>query len=275
MLELLVVIFIISTLFAILTPAVQKARRHANRILSANNVREVVRGVTLYAGDNHDKFPDSIAKIGFGGVWNWSEPTLINGYYARSPHRSMSVYLKDYITGSDALMCPNAPDKIRFLEAAWQAGNQWDNPETSVPDDPLSGNYCFYWGYVGYLGPGRLFQGPRTSARRHGESQILMSDYFGYGHWRSSNSYGSCEKLSGGSVTLGTVVSASYWSLPGNLDELDSLGVRPQAGFADGRVESYTAEEVVPMRAILDVATSQPYPDGIGPGVYFVPRSGL
>ena len=265
-------------LLAILTPAVHKARRHANKLLSTNNLREIVRAATMYAVDNNDRFPESVATIGFAGDWNWSEPTLINGYHARSDprlYRSMSAYLGGYITEADILRCPNAPQEFRYLDEAWEAGDLWDNPETGEPEDPLSGNYCFYWGYTGHLESGRLFRGPRTTAGERGRGQILVGDYFGYGHWRSLRAYGSCEQFTGAGVTAGTMHSASYWSCRDDRIGLDSITVRPQAGYTDGRVETYSAQEVVAMRAILDVATSQPYPDGIGPGVYYIPRSGL
>jgi len=106
---------------------------------------------------------------------------------------------------------------------------------------------------------------------------MLVGDYFGYDHWRSPRSYGSCEQFTGAGVTAGTMHSASYWSCSDEAASLDTLTVRPQAGFTDGRVETYSAQEVVALRVILDVATGQPYPDGngMGPGVYYVPRSGL
>lgn len=281
LLELLVVVGVISLLIGILTPAVNKARRHANRILSTNNLRQIVQAVSVYAVDNNDRFPESVATIGFAGVWNWSEPTLINGYYARSDprlHRSMSAYLNGYISEVDILRCPNAPGDLTYLESAWEAGDGWDHPGTPVPDDPLSGNYCFYWGYTGYLESGRLFHGPRTTAGQRGQGSVLVGDYFGYDHWRSDRAYGSCEHFSGAGITRGTLISAPYWSCGDDRVSLETIEVRAQAGYADGRVETYTAKDAVGMRVILNVATGEPYPDnidGIGPGVYYIPRNGL
>ena len=56
---------------------------------------------------------------------------------------------------------------------------------------------------------------------------------------------------------------------------LETITVKLQAGFTDGHVEDYSAANVVPMKAIIDVATNKPYPPGIGPGVYYLPAAGL
>ena len=67
----------------------------------------------------------------------------------------------------------------------------------------------------------------------------------------------------------------AYWSDGEDSVSLETITVRLQAGFTDGHVEEYSAANVVPMRVILNVATDTPYPDGIGPGIYYLPASGL
>ena len=47
------------------------------------------------------------------------------------------------------------------------------------------------------------------------------------------------------------------------------------AGYTDGHVESFTPAETVVMKAIMKRATNEPYPDGKGPGDFYLPRSGL
>jgi len=215
LLEVLVVIGIISILAGILYPAMRKARRHAKRLLTRSNQRQIVQAVTVYAVENNGRFPDSVATIGVGWNWNWSEPTLITGYEARSPrlNRSMSAYLGSYINDVGILACPNAPEEYKNLQQVWDAADEWDNPETDPVKDPVSGNYCFYWNYNGYIeGRGTLFRGPSTSAGSRRESKLLVSDYFGYDHWRSQKSYGSCEPFKSAEITPGTALSSSYWS---------------------------------------------------------------
>lgn len=278
LLELLVVVGIIAMLLAILTPAVYKAKRHANRLLTRINQRQIVQAVTVYAVDNNGKFPDSVATVGVSWSWNWSEPTLITGYKARSPrlHRSMSAYLGAYISDVSIMFCPNAPKKYKYLQEAWDAQDDWDNPETGTPKDPLTGNYSFYWNYTGYLeGRTRLFKGPHTSAGARLESKLLVSDYFGYDHVRSLKAYGSCERFRSADITPETHHASSYWSRGEDWVNLQTITIKLQAGFTDGHVEDFSAANVVPMKAIMIRATNTPYPPGIGPGIYYLPFTGL
>ena len=39
----------------------------------------------------------------------------------------------------------------KHLQQSWDAGDDWDHPETSPRPDPVFGTYCFYWNYTGYL----------------------------------------------------------------------------------------------------------------------------
>ena len=278
LLEVLVVVVIISILMGILFPAVQKAKRHANRLLTCSNQRQIVQAVTVYAVDNDDHFPNSVATIGEAGNWNWSEPTLITAHAAKNlqVHRSMSAYLGAYINDVSIMACPNAPRKFKYMQEVWDAQDGWDYPGMGAGTDPVTGNYSFYWNYTGYLeGRTRLFKGPSTSAGARRESKLLVSDYFGYDHWRSQKAYSSCERFRDADITLETYKASSYWSRGEDLVNLETITVKLQAGFTDGHVEDYSAANVVPMKAIINVATNTPYPPGIGPGTYYLPVTGL
>lgn len=278
LLEVLVVVGVISILSAILIPGLVKAKRHARRLVGRSNQRQIVHAVTLYAFDHNERFPESVATIGKDSNWNWTEPTMLTGFGGRSKgfHRSMNGYLGSYIQDIDIISCPGAPEKYKSFQEAWEAGDKWDNPETGYVNDALIGNYCFYWNYTGYLeGRSRYFKGPSSTAVRRGESKMVVSDYFGYDHWRSQKAFGSCERFKMAEITPGTVLSSSYWSRGEERVSLDSITVKLQAGFTDEHVEDYSAKDVVGMRAIIDIRTGEPYPDGIGPGVFYLPGSAL
>lgn len=276
--ELLVTISIISMLLAITVPALNVAKRQAKSLVAMRNQREVASALNLFAMDNRDLYPPSVATVGVASLWNWSDPRKITGNNKRSPqiHRSMSAYLKDYIPDARSMFCPSAPAEYKYLQASWDAGDEWDNPDTSLSSDPVTGTYCFYWSYLGYLGEGpRLFRGPTTPASMGRQSKLLLSDFFGYDNSRSKDAFGSCERFDGADTVPEHWHSASYWVLEGDPDAV-MPAVKLRAAFTDGHVETYTASDVVPMRVPIAVEGVPPYPDeGPSPGIFYIPRSAL
>jgi hypothetical protein len=195
-------------------------------------------------------------------------------------HRSVSAYLHNYLPDASTMVCPSAPMKYKYLQEAWDAGDDWKNPDIGAPPSPLVGTYCLYWNYTGFLSEKKgLFRGPSGPARGAREGRVLISDCMGYGHFRSPNAYGSCERFRDADVTEGSDVSSAFWSRPGEptREELAALNIKLHAGFVDGHVESYTPAETIPMRVILRPETGEPYPDslGISPGLFYLPRLGL
>lgn len=277
LIELLVVISIVAALTGILVPSLNRVRRQARTLLGTNNQREIVNAANFYAGDNDQQYPESVATIGTE-LWNWAEPMMLTARLARSPrvHRSVSAYLRPYIPDAGTMVCPGAPRRYEYLQEVWDAGDDWDNPQTPPVQDPASGTYCFYWNYTGYLQDRQyLFRGPRDTAGGLGRSKLLVSDYFGFGHHRSQNAYGSCEKFPAASIAEGTVVSSAYWSGCGG-DGTVAPELKLCAGYTDGHVESYSSSDTVTMRVIMRPETGEPYPPGDGsPGEFHLPRGAL
>lgn len=286
-LELLVSITIISILIAILLPVLRKARQKTLAIQCMDNQRKIVVAVSAFAADNSGEYPESVATIGLSGEhWNWQEPTMLTAYRPANPyqHRSLSAYLYAYIQDVSIISCPSAPKKYKFLQQVWDAGDDWDNPETPAKQDPVLGTYCFYWNYTGFLeGKPEPFKGPRTISRELGRSNLLVSDYFGFGHWRNKlvyggyKAYGSCEKFKAASVTPGTPVSSAFWSLrPDSTDVTPSPpDIELHAAYTDGHIERYCSSDVITMKVSQTPDGSVPYPEYPGPGDFYLPEKAL
>ncbi len=277
LIELLVVIGIIMILLSILTPTLGRVRRQALQLEGISDQRSVNLGANEYASDHRDRYPESIATIGqIDTWWNWQEPMMLTGYRARSPrmYRAMSSYLKSYVE-SESVFCPSAPEPYSYLAQAWEAGDDWDNPSTPPLEDPVTGIYCYYWNYIGYLDGKRVFRGPMSLDGRRGYSTILSSDYFGYNHWRSPEAWSSCEKMKGAKVTEGTSVSSSYWSVMQETWDPDNGNSRPEvklnASYIDGHVENWSPNESGIIKVAITADGSYAYPDGAGPGDIYLP----
>ncbi|MGE5296187.1 MAG: type II secretion system protein [Solirubrobacterales bacterium] len=281
LIELLVVVSLISLLTAILVPALGKVRQQARRVLSVGNMRQIVTSVNSFADENHGRYPPTVATIGYGDNWNYHEPTYLMTFTRRSvsPNRSLSTYLRSYISDAGTMVCPSAPLKHKYLQEAWDGGETWDNPDIPTPTDALLGTYCFYWNYVGYLSEEKgLFRGPTSSTGSPREGSVLVTDYFGYDHSRNPNAYGSCERFRNATVIEGTDISSTFWSYPGEgtPEELARLDIQPSAGYVDGHVDSFAPADTIPMRVILHPETGQPYDDAdYAPGIFYLPRAGV
>lgn len=275
--ELLVVLGIISTLLAILLPVLSNVRQQARAIINTSNLRQTAVAVNLYAMDNEDHYPESVATIGTKDNWNWSNPTKLAGEHKRTvaSHRAMSEYLRPYIPTANVIYCQNGPKKYKYLQAAWDAGDDWGNPDTATQLDHLIGNYCFYWNYIGYL-PNRdtPFVGPKTAAGSWRASKLLMTDYLGYDHWRNPSRYSSCERFKNADIVLATWRDSAYWSCEDDV-ELTALNIKIRASYTDGSVRIYSTAELTPMKVSLNAEGTDPYPEGLGPGTFYLPSDAL
>jgi len=72
-------------MMGILLPVLGKFRYQARTLIGIGNQRGVVGGVNLFASDNNEQYPESVATIGDNATWNWQEPMMLTGYRARSP----------------------------------------------------------------------------------------------------------------------------------------------------------------------------------------------
>jgi hypothetical protein len=263
---------------AILMPALSGVRRQATALTGMRNQREVATAVNLFAADNSDLYPPSVATVGMASDWHWWDPTVLIGTEKRTPqmHRAMSAYLHAYITDARTIFCPAAPKQYTYLQESWDAGDAWDNPDNELPLDPVDGTYCFLWNYIGYLGgPRQLFKGPRGPASGGLVSQLLVTDYFGYGHWRPPDSFASCEKLPGGDILPEQWLESAWWKAEGN-PGAGMPQVKLRAAYTDGHVQTYYPNEVSAMRVSMSPEGAPPFPDDGGSrGIFYIPRNAV
>ena len=127
LIELLVVIAIIGILASILLPVLANAKKKANTIKSAENLRTIGKGLEMYLGDHDDWYPRIAGPAGLGGkmgmAWAQSSnglkplPDIVASLYgAKVPpnERPMNKYITNVKsfhdpsdTGGGAYMVPS------------------------------------------------------------------------------------------------------------------------------------------------------------------------
>jgi prepilin-type N-terminal cleavage/methylation domain-containing protein len=280
--ELLVVIGVLALLLGVSVPALVQARRAARCMIGGQRQRQVVLAVSLYATDHQGWYPESVATAAMlGRTWRWQEPRMMKACSARADgyRCSMASYLRPYLPDPIVLSCPSSPASYPYLNDFWRAGDQWDNPDTGFTDDSAGGSYCFYWNYVAHLSESKSpFRGPQTDDGRDGGSHLLISDYFGFNHWRSPDAFGSCERFARAEITTETREATAHWfyTPPGRASR-SSVHLRLQAGFVDGHVEPFRAGETVVLEVseTLDGTTPALSGFGLGAGQFYIPQNAV
>jgi hypothetical protein len=282
LIELLVAVSVVTLLVGVLLPALGQARRAARSLVGAHRQRQIVLAVSLYASDHEGWYPESVATAAMlGRTWRWQEPRMLKACQPRAAgyQCSMASYLRSYLPKAAILSCPSSPRPYPYLEDAWRAGEQWDNPDTGFTDDSVLGSFCLYWNYVGHLtDQQRPFYGPQTDDGRPGCSRLLISDYLGFNHWRSPDAFGSCEPLPGAEITAETHEAPAYWFRPPHgPPDRTSVPLKLQAGFVDGHVEAYRPDEtaVLEVAEALDGATAALSGFGLGAGQFYIPQKAV
>jgi len=94
LIELLVVIGIIAILAALLLPALSRAKQQAVTTQCLSNLRQIGLAMTLYAGDENGRFPES------GGIIYWDQTDPITG------NHGWTQQIVSYTKSTNVFQCP-------------------------------------------------------------------------------------------------------------------------------------------------------------------------
>lgn len=131
LIELMVVLAVAVVLTGLLMPALGQLRETTNRVVSANNIRQLVLGVTMYADD----FSDWLPYTEYLGEFNPPDDTRDVG--PKRPQEMMAVHLGEEPENWDGLGLLYAEGYVRTPQTFYCASHRGDHPYEQYEDQWL------------------------------------------------------------------------------------------------------------------------------------------
>jgi len=257
LIELLVVIAIIAVLMAILMPSLQKARQQARMISCGSNMRQLVFGLVTYAEDNDSKLPPHPSTV--TAPTNYHRPFELNWFGNQVGPRTNTSdksyhyagkYLLSYLGEVGVFNCPLSG--IRN-DTEWPPAGSGLSPEGTYGDfyrsggyAPLHSTYMLLWSYQGYNHKKSAavdksqahFEGPN---RLDSKTRLVVQDAMFYLTSNTNLLWTSPQQswCSSHPSKKGARVGPYYIYKDPTMAEQPKI--RLNAGYLDGRVESFSA----------------------------------
>ena len=257
LIELLVVIAVIAVLMGILMPALQKAREQAKLVSCSSNMRQVVLGLVTYGENNNGKLPPSPSYIRPGDYHrphelNWNGNVMGRLNPNKEGYHYAGRYLGNYLEDAAVFNCPlSAITKSTPWPPTGQAEGSYGDFYQSGEYASLHSTYTLLWSYQGFnhkksnhvdksMGH---FEGPE---RLSSKNKLLIQDAFFYLTTNTNLLFDMPPQSSwctSHPTRDGTRAFPYYVFKDPTQQELPQM--RFNAGYLDGRVESFSSEEAL------------------------------